>query len=250
MKLAISGRVNSLHFKDLPDLSGFRRQFRIVPEAGRCTAAVIDDFHDMVVTITHDGQTITALASQTRRAPFTLCPQAQAQARQTFVGLPLDAAHVSAEKPSNCTHLYDLAALAAAHARDGAPLVYDLLVCDAVDGEVLAELRRDGAPLWQWRLRGGVMVEPATGLSLRELRHWIATLGGLEAETARILQWGSIMATARGLDEITENSTRRLALRCFAFTDELREAPHEHTDNRRDFSAMGVMPQADATPLP
>ena len=241
--------VNSLSFTDLPRLAGFRRQIRIAPEAARCTAAVADDFHDMALTITHDGAAITSLASQTRRAPWTICASAQARARASFTGLPLDAALAPSEKPSNCTHLYDLAVLAAAHARDGAPLVYDVIVCDPVEGAVLAQVSRDGAPVWQWRLAGEMMVEPARGTPLRDLRHWIATLDGAQAEAARILQWACIMATARGLGEITEDSTRMMALRCYAFSGEARSSPHDHTDNRRDFSLAGAMPQADATPV-
>jgi hypothetical protein len=74
-----------------------------------------------------------------------VCPQAEAAARRTFTGLRLDGAVVPAQKPANCTHLYDLATLAAAHARDAAALVYEIWASDpAEDGLVLAEIRANG----------------------------------------------------------------------------------------------------------
>jgi hypothetical protein len=81
-----------------------------------------------------------------------------------------------AQKPANCTHLYDLATLAAAHARDGAAGLRDLGQRSGEDGLVLAEIRANGVAAWQWRLREDVLIDPAPGLPLRELRPWIATL--------------------------------------------------------------------------
>jgi len=236
-------------FPAVESLPGFRRQIRLTPAPGQVTAAVVDDFHDMEVTIAHDGATITALASETRRAPFTLCPGAGRAARRTFVGLPLARALKSSEKPNNCTHLYDLAALAAAHAGDEAPAVFDILISDPIaqrDGLVLAEVRRDGAVVWQWRLRRDAVVAPEAiaGRHLRELRQWIAGLNPEQAEGARMLQWCCLMAEARLVDVVTEESTAHMALSCYAFGGEAGDQPREHTDNRVDFSALGQMPVA------
>lgn len=238
-----------LPFPAVESLPGFRRQIRLTPAPDGATAAVVDDFHEMVVRITHDGAVITGFASETRRAPFTLCPGAAEAARRTFVGLPLARALASSEKSRNCTHLYDLAALAAAHAGDAGPVVYDVLISDPLverDGLVLAEIRRDGAPVWQWRLRRDALIAPApiAGRHLRELRQWIATLTPAEAEAARMLQWCCLMAQARLVDVVTEESTAHMALSCYAFGGEAGDAPRVHTDNRVDFSAQGVGPVA------
>lgn len=236
-------------FPAVESLPGFRRQIRLTPAQGQTSAAVMDDFHQMVVTITHDGHAITGFASQTLRAPFTLCPGAGEAARRTFVGLPLARALAPSEKPNNCTHLYDLAALAAAHAGDGRAMVYDVAISDPMaerDGLVLAQISRDGDVVWQWRLRrdGVIAPEVIAGRHLRELRHWIATLAPAEAEAARMLQWCCLMAQARLVDTVTEESTAHMALSCYAFGGEAADQPRVHTDNRVDFSAQGALPVA------
>src|SRR5262245_25567153 len=108
--------------------------------------------HCMVVTVHHDGTVATALEPEMARAPWTTCPGAIEQLRQTFTGVRLDAFAERGEKQQNCTHLHDLAVLAAAHAFDDRPVVYDVLVADPVDGVTRAELRKDGAPILGWTL--------------------------------------------------------------------------------------------------
>ena len=233
-----------LDHASLDSLPGFRRQIRLTPGQGVVSAAVMDNFHEMLVRITHDGAVITGFEAETRRAPFTLCPGAEAVARRSFVGLPLARALVPAEKSNNCTHLYDLAVLAAVHALDDAPLVYDVLVSDAGDdGLVLAEIRRDGVAVWQWALRDQVVVVPEAG-PLRSLRHWIATLTPEQAETARMLQWCCLMAAARQAKTVTEASTYHMALSCYAFGGEAADQPRVPTKASVDFSARGEMPVA------
>jgi hypothetical protein len=227
---------------------GLRRTFRIVPEAAQVTAALADDFHDMVVTLLHDGATITALESQTRRAPFDICGGAKAFAQRSFIGLPLAAALPAAQKPENCTHLYDLAVLAAAHALDGEPLTYDILVSDPLDGVVHSEIRRNGAKVLQWQWREGVMLDPPrSGLTLKNLRNWIATLPKPEAEAARMLQWGTMMGMARPKGSVQNGKMRDTPLRCYAHSGAAAHLERRLTANRRDFT--DGLPQADATPL-
>ncbi|MFP5306390.1 MAG: DUF2889 domain-containing protein, partial [Gammaproteobacteria bacterium] len=95
---------------------------------------VEDDYHCMRVTVRHDGMAATAVEGEVLRAPWTTCPGAAEQLRQTFSGVALRDFAARGEKQANCTHLHDLATLAAAHALDSAPLVYDILVSDPVDG--------------------------------------------------------------------------------------------------------------------
>src|SRR4051812_9802430 len=109
------------------------------------------------------------------RAPWTTCPGARDQLVRTFAGQPLAEVTARREKRANCTHLHDLAVLAAVHALDRRPMIYDLFVSDPAEGERLLELCRDGERLLHWRERDGVLTE-AGGVPLTALRDWIATL--------------------------------------------------------------------------
>jgi hypothetical protein len=212
----------------------------------------------MALTISHDGHTITALDSITRRAPWDACTGAQAVAKRSFIGLPLDAALPASEKRSNCTHLYDLAVLAAAHARDAQPLVYDVLVSDPIAAHadlMLAEIRRNGVAVWQWQMRGQMretlLLAPAAvaGVKLTELRDWIATLCAPEAEAARMLQWVSMMANVRQSRSSHIGPPPAARQRCYVLGGELASENRKLTVSPRDFSVEGQLPQADATPV-
>ena len=69
------------------------------------------------------------------------------QLAATFTGVPLAGFAKRGKKTSNCTHLHDLALFAAAHADEAAPVAYDILVTDAVDGVRHATMARNAAPL-------------------------------------------------------------------------------------------------------
>src|ERR1700738_3079968 len=96
-------------------LPGFRRRFIVTPASDRVSCEVEDDYHCMGVTIHHDGRTATGIESVMQRVPWTTCPGAVAVLQQTFAGVPLDGFVARGAKKSNCTHLHDLALLAANH---------------------------------------------------------------------------------------------------------------------------------------
>ena len=133
------------------------------------------------------------------RAPWTTCPGARAVLAETFTGVALADAAKRGAKQANCTHLHDLAVLAAAHAGDAAAITFDILASDPVDGAVVAEIRRDGAALVRIEHNKDILTAPAevAGLSLFKLREWIATLPEPQREAARLLQWGTIIAHGR-----------------------------------------------------
>src|SRR5215470_7763502 len=97
-------------------LPGFRRRFIVTPGSGRVSSEVEDDYHCMGVTIHHDGRTAIKVEGVIQRAPWTTCPGAVAIVEQTFTGVPLEGFVARGEKRANCTHLHDLAVLAAGHA--------------------------------------------------------------------------------------------------------------------------------------
>ena len=206
----------------LDTLPGFRRRFRIEPSEGEVTARVEDDYHQMVATLRHDGAAITAVEAKMVRAPWTTCPGAEAVLEQTFVGTSLAEAARRGSKQANCTHLYDLAVLAAAHAGDTAPTTYEILVSDPEGGRVVAELRHDGEPVLHWTLSGMELTAPAelAGTRVLQLREWIAALPSAEREAAKILQWACLLAHGRSLPVEQQSDATRMPPNCYTFQPE------------------------------
>ena len=52
--------------------TGYRRRILIEPAPGRSTAELEDDYHRMVVTLTHSDGVVVAVESEMKRAPWTL----------------------------------------------------------------------------------------------------------------------------------------------------------------------------------
>lgn len=223
---------------------GFRRSFVILPANGCVTTAVEDDYHSMAVTLSHDGVMITAIDPVMDRAPWTTCPGAPAILVSTFVGAALADAAKLGFKQSNCTHLYDLTLLAAAHASDTADMRYDIIVSDTIDGLVCAEIHRDDRLVFRIEHRGDILTAPMelAGASLFKLRAWIDGLAGIEQEAARLLQWGTIIAHGRAysIDRLSDAS--KMPPNCYTF----------QPDNKVLAKRVGVVfdfSQGDAEPL-
>ncbi len=225
------------------DLPGFRRRIRIEPGAGEVTARLEDDYHHMIVTLRHDGEWIQATAAEMVRAPWTTCPGAAAVVDRTFTGTRLDEAARRGFKQANCTHLYDLAVLAAAHAHESAPTTYELRVSDPAGGQVEARLDRDGAAMLQWTLQGMTVQAPAelAGCGLLELREWIATLDPGRREAAKLLQWGCLLAHGRQLPRESQSDATKMPPNCYTFQpDTARRAVR--VGETIDFSRAGRQP--------
>lgn len=228
----------------LDQLPGFRRRFRITPAPQRVCSAVEDDFHCMEVTVEHDGNVATHIEARTVRAPWDTCPGAVEVLRKTFIGVPLRAFGRRGEKRANCTHLHDLATLAAAHALDAEPLVYDVLVSDPVDGRRRAELRRNGTCVLAWAEHEDRLTEPSAlaGMSLFDMNGWIAQLDAAGQEAARILRWGTLIAHGRTIPLEQQSDASRMPLgNCYTFQPERRNAARR-IGRIRDFSTEQSQP--------
>jgi hypothetical protein len=227
----------------LEQLPGFRRRFRITPRPGLVLSEVEDDFHCMQVTLRHAGGVATAVEPFMIRAPWTTCPGAVEQLRQTFTGVALQAFPARADKSANCTHLFDLALLAAAHAFDGEPLVYDILVSDPVDGRRRAELRRNGSVVLGWAESGLRLLEPAelAGLGLDKMRPWIDSLDAPRQEAARLLRWGNMLANGRIIPLERQSDASRMPANCYTFQPQ-RAPEARRVGLIRDFSRGAAQP--------
>ena len=235
----------------IDSLPGFRRRLIVTPELGRVRSEVEDDYHCMGVTIHHDGKSATKVEAVMQRAPWTICPGAVDTLAQTFTGVPLDKFAARGEKQANCTHLHDLAILAAAHALDTNPLVYDILVSDPIDGRRQAQLRRDGTTVLDWVHVDSRIVEPAelAGVTLFKMRPWIDSLDPTGQEEARLLRWGTIVAGGRTIAWERQSDASRLpAGNCYTFQPQ-RLTAAKRIGAIRDFS-HGTQPLEEHRPAP
>ena len=119
---------------DAAALPGFRRAMRVEPGPDAVLAMLEDDLHCMAVRLRHDGTVVRTVDAYGDRMPWSPCPGAEAKLAQTFAGLPLAEVTARRDKQQNCTHLHDLAVMAAAHAGDTAPVEYRVEVSDPREG--------------------------------------------------------------------------------------------------------------------
>lgn len=227
----------------LQDHPGYRRCILVVPKPGCVTALVEDDIHSMAVRLRHDGTTVVAVEPVIDRMPWNTCPGSAAVLVATFSGVALAEVTLRKNRKSNCTHFHDMAVLAAAHAGDAASTRFDIAVSDPVLGRRELELRRDCEPLLLWVEQDGVLVSPGdlAGRTLFTLRDWIATLPSAEAEAARLLQWGAIVAHGRTMPMEAQNDASRMPANCYTFQPE-RVATARRVGRIIDFSTTPTHP--------
>lgn len=228
----------------IDDQPGFRRRFIVTPARSWVRSEVEDDYHCMSVTLRHDGESVTAVEAVLTRAPWTTCPGAVAELEASFAGAALDSFAKHSRKTDNCTHLFDLALLAAAHVSDQERLVYDVLVADPVEGPRRAELRRGGTTLlWLIHIDGRIIDPPElAGQTLWTLRSWISALEPDLREAARVLQWGTILGFGRTTPMQDQSDASRMpAGRCFTFQPN-RVSTARRVGMIRDFSTGTARP--------
>jgi len=228
---------------DIDQQPGFRRRFRLTPAPSVVQAEVEDDFHCMSVIVRHDGEKAARIEPDMRRVPWTTCPGAMEQLQQTFTGVKLALFAERGDKQANCTHLHDLAVLAAAHAFDDAPTIYDILVSDPVDGLRHAEIRSNGERLLGWTESQFQIVEPASaaGVRLDKLRAWIASLAPELQEAAKLLQWGNMLANGRVIPLEKQSDATKMPPGCYTFQPE-RAVVAKRVGLIRDFSRGANQP--------
>ncbi|MFZ8887062.1 MAG: DUF2889 domain-containing protein [Steroidobacteraceae bacterium] len=184
-----------------------RRCIRLLAEDGRVRAGVEDAYHSFRLTLHHDGRCITRLEPGFVRFPLDTCASA-GEPLQRLVGTRLDTSWrdlVTTENPRlHCTHLYDLTALAMAHALRGGERSYAVTVPDEVDEPVWSTVQRDGIEVLAWRTSRGTLVEPAPLAGkplLKGFNLWAhSLLKGDELEAATVLHKGYFVSRARPWD--------------------------------------------------
>lgn len=227
----------------------FRRRIRLSNDGNRVVAELEDCNHGFALTLTHNGQSVTAITAQAIRFPFNTCPDA-VTALQGFVGCPLTATAAEIRQQvrpeRNCTHLYDLAILAMAQAsRPQRSRQYDVTVPDEADGVLTVEVSRDGILLHSWQIRNRIIIAPARLAGkpmMKGFYQWAtAEFAGDDLEAAEVLQRGFFVSHTRRLD--LKHSVGRPASgdhmpdgSCYSYNRGVVEKAFQASDNVRDFT--------------
>ena len=193
-----------------PDGS-YRRRVRMrALDATTTEAALEDDFHHFAVVVVHDGARVTSITARAERWPWSTCPAAGAQL-ELLVGMELSprctAVAAVADPHMQCTHQFDLAGLAVAHAtRDEEERQYDVEVPPAdAGGQRTVRLSRDGELLLEWRIAYGTGItapRPYTDAPWRGgfIKWADATFDVDDAEAAIVLRRACDIGMGRGMD--------------------------------------------------
>ena len=214
---------------------GLHRKIRIVTRGsaatgGEARAVVEDDFHHFRVGLTHAGGVITTTLAQSPRHPFSTCPLA-ADRLHDLIGKPLSpiaqAVYGATDAATQCTHMLELAGLAAAAAaRDIPRRTYEITTPDRTQDRTEPRLKRDGQDLLAWTVEGQIILGPPPfcDVSLRQgFARWaLAKLDPDLAEAALVLRRGVTISIGRTRDLDAEPTARPLA-RCF--TEQPERAP-------------------------
>jgi hypothetical protein len=231
----------------------YRRRLRLVTTApGVVDGALEDDFHHFAVTLRHDGERVTAVDGGARRWPWSTCPAA-AGPLHALEGMPLSlrclAVGEHADPRINCTHMFDLAGLAVAHAARGGAVgtarQYDIEVPNGAQsgGEVDVRLWRDGELLHTWTLDGRSCSSPPpfSAVPWRGgfLRWADATFEPDKSEAVIVLRRACDIGMGRGMDldqYDTAGELEPLMLGiCYTMQPENIRVARREKDSARDF---------------
>jgi hypothetical protein len=228
----------------------YRRRIRLLSVSpGVVEAGLEDDFHHFALTLRHDGAHVLEVAGRSVRWPWTTCADAVVPLRQ-LEGMELSprctAVAGAADPRANCTHLFDLAGLAVAHAARGtARRQYDAEIPRLVDGRSRVQLSRDGEPLLQWQLVNGAVVDappysdvPWTGGFMK----WAdSTLDPETAEAAIVLRRACTIGSGRGMDldlyDRADDVGHGMATICFTMQPGRSQVALRMKGSVRDFAA-------------
>jgi hypothetical protein len=183
-----------------------RRAVRLEKPAGAAVVAhLIDNYHEMRVRLRHDRTIVTDIEGEMIRFPTSACPGAPAMLRG-LIGMSLDTDGRVLSEParlrSNCTHLFDIAALSMRHALRADPArLYEAIVPDALDAAVTIEVRCNGVTVHSWLVRNGHILSPErlAGLPLlKGFSRWSSLhFDGDALEAATLLVKTCFIATVR-----------------------------------------------------
>ncbi len=190
----------------------FRRRIRLTADGNTVVGELEDCAHGFRCRLEHDGQSITNIVGESLRTPYDICAGATEPIKQ-FIGQPIDislpALNQEVNARSNCTHLYDLSALALefchlSSTNDVSERIIDVVIPDETDQPTNAEVLIDGQKILAWQLQAWQIMGPealAQKPFYRGFASWVnAELSGIEQTAAFALQKGYLVAESRRYD--------------------------------------------------
>ena len=227
----------------------YRRRFLIETGAGWARADMEDDVHAWGATLRHDGERIVAVEGRSPRTPWNLCDGAVA-VLQRLVGMRLEpdprAVYRQTDGKLQCTHLFETAGLAVAHAVRGTKRrVYDIEIpVETVHGPRRGTLRRDGTVVLSWTVAQNVVQEPEpyAGRDLRQIMPWAeAVLADPDVlEAVGLLRRAMKISDGRVYDmdriERADYFADQVMGGCFVFQPGVVERARRNRGTVRDFS--------------
>jgi hypothetical protein len=196
----------------------YRRRIRLVASApDTVEAGIEDDFHHFRLTLHYDAGAVRGIETRAYRIPWTTCADA-GDALQLIEGMPLERSCLAVGRwtkaSQQCTHMFDLAGLAAAHAyrsmidaTNDSIRQYDAMVPYGFNRGERQDVHvwRDGTSIFTWTIEGDRCVAPApfsdvpfTGGFFR----WADTsLPPDDAEAAIVLRRACTIGMGRGMDQ-------------------------------------------------
>ena len=230
----------------------YRRRVRVTTtEPGLVLSELEDDFHHFIVTLRHDGERVVSAEVESRRWPWSTCPDAGEPLR-ALAGMPLAERFTAAgrwtDPKRNCTHQFDAACFAITHAahRRG-QRVYDMEVPrrEAATGASHVRLWVDGALRLSWEVRWDGIVDARPPFDVAPWKggfmRWAdATLSPDEAECAIALRRACDIGMGRGMDldavPVANQLPASMSGICHTMQPGVVEVAFRHVGSIRDFA--------------
>lgn len=239
---------------DLPFEGIYRRQIDLeAPDTGTVVGWLEDESHHFGLTLVHDGKYIRELRTAAQRYPWTTCTEA-GRPLQSLLGKPLvaRAAQLGAlvDVHQQCTHLFDLASLMAAHAHAGRSHRRYHGTVEALaavrpgtpDGWRRATLQCNGSAVLQWDLHEDHIIapKPYAGRTIYHgFREWTESLDPEEAEHALVLRRVAFVSNGRriAIEHLGSAAELEQTAVCHSFQPAQQARALPMLDSRRRYDA-------------
>lgn len=187
----------------------YRRELSVSRTEEGAIGELVDDFHHFRARVIVREDVVVGAVAESVRSPWSTCREAESLIER-LAGMPLAPSLRAAGRytpmRSQCTHMFDAAALAIARLGRGlGDVVYSIAIPDRREGRTRATLARDGEPLLDWTLDQNRIDSPAPYAGRRivggGLADWAeARLDADLAEGALLLQRACLISGGRRLD--------------------------------------------------
>lgn len=170
---------------------------------------VEDDYHHFRVEVLHANGRVTAVRTDSPRYPYSLCPAAGSRLSELIghdVTSRISDLSNLVDVRLQCTHQFDIAALAiAAAARGSRERRYEAIVDDVSLDARRAVLWRDSVLVLEWDVEGRMIISPhalaGIGLGTGFTRYVAQTFDAETAEAALVLRRAVFVSSGRGMTE-------------------------------------------------